>query len=87
MSNYDNVNKYENVNRLEIIDDKGRSYINLGVVGMTFDLQDQGKTLKIFVSNDAEQEKKLRNEILDELTKFSQLLGMYDDQLRNQDKK
>ena len=87
MSNYDNVNKYENVNRLEIIDDKGRSYINLGVVGMTFDLQDQGKTLKIFVSNDAEQEKKVRNEILDELTKFSQLLGMYDDQLRNQDKK
>lgn len=78
---------YDNVNRLEIIDDKGRSYVKLGVTGMTFDLQDQGKTLKIFVTNDAEQEKKLRNEILDELTKFSQLLDMYDDQLRNQDKK
>ena len=82
-----NIKNYNNVNRLEIIDDKGRSYVKLGVTGMTFDLQDQGKTLKIFVSNDAEQEKKLRNEILDELTKFSQLLGMYDDQLRNQDKK
>jgi ADP-dependent phosphofructokinase/glucokinase len=81
------MSKYENVNRLEIIDDKGRSYIKLGVVGMIFDLQDQGKTLKIFVSSDVDQEKKLRNEILDELTKFSQLLGMYDDQLRNQDKK
>jgi ADP-dependent phosphofructokinase/glucokinase len=84
MLDYD---RYNNVSRLEIIDDKGRSYIKLGITGMTFDLQDQGKTLKIFVSNDAEQEKKLRNEILDELTKFSQLLGMYDDQLRNQDKK
>lgn len=82
-----NIKNYNNVSRLEIIDDKGRSYVKLGVTGMTFDLQDQGKTLKIFVSNDAEQEKKLRNEILDELTKFSQLLGMYDDQLRNQDKK
>ena len=82
-----NIKNYNDVNRLEIIDDKGRSYVKLGVTGMTFDLQDQGKTLKIFVSNDADQEKKLRNEILDELTKFSQLLGMYDDQLRNQDKK
>ena len=84
MLDYD---RYNNVSRLEIIDDKGRSYVKLGVTGMTFDLQDQGKTLKIFVSNDVELEKKLRNEILDELTKFSQLLGMYDDQLRNQDKK
>lgn len=50
---------YDNVNRLEIIDDKGRSYVKLGVTGMTFDLQDQGKTLKIFVTNDAEQEKNL----------------------------
>jgi hypothetical protein len=82
-----NIKNYNNVSRLEIIDDKGRSYVKLGVTGMTFDLQDQGKTLKIFVSNDADQEKKLRNEILDGLTKFSQLLGMYDDQLRNQDKK
>lgn len=82
-----NIKNYNDVSRLEIIDDKGRSYVKLGVTGMTFDLQDQGKTLKIFVSNDADQEKKLRNEILDELTKFSQLLGMYDDQLRNQDKK
>lgn len=82
-----NIKNYNNVSRLEIIDDKGRSYLKLGVTGITFDLQDQGKTLKIFVSNDADQEKKVRNEILDELTKFSQLLGMYDDQLRNQDKK
>lgn len=78
---------YDNVNRLEIIDDRGRSYIKLGVTGMTFDLQDQGKTLKIFVSNDADQEKKVRNAILDELTKFNQLLGTYVDQLQNQDKK
>lgn len=78
---------YDNVNRLEIIDDQGRSYIKLGITGMTFDLQDQGKTLKLLVSSDAEQEKQVRNEILDELTKFSQSLGMYDDQLQNQDNK
>lgn len=78
---------YDNVNRLEIIDDQGRSYIKLGITGMTFDLQDQGKTLKLIVSSDAEQEKQVRNEILDELTKFSQSLGMYDDQLQNQDNK
>lgn len=78
---------YDNVNRLEIIDDQGRSYIKLGITGMAFDLQDQGKTLKLIVSSDAEQEKQVRNEILDELTKFSQSLGMYDDQLQNQDNK
>lgn len=78
---------YDNVNRLEIIDDQGRSYIKLGITGMAFDLQDQGKTLKLLVSSDAEQEKQVRNEILDELTKFSQSLGMYDDQLQNQDNK
>jgi uncharacterized membrane protein len=82
-----NIKNYNNVSRLEIIDDKGRSYVKLGVTGMTFDLQDQGKTLKIFLSSDTDQEHLVRKEILDELTKFSQLLGMYDDQLRNQDKK
>jgi hypothetical protein len=70
---------YDNVNRLEIIDDKGRSYIKLGVVGMTFDLQDQGNTLKIFVTSTAEQEKLVRKQMLDELTKLSQAMGLYDD--------
>jgi hypothetical protein len=77
---------YDNVNRLEIIDDQGRSYTKLGVVGMTFDLQDQGKTLKIFVSSDADLEQQVRKQILDELTQFSQNLGLYNDQRSNQEK-
>jgi hypothetical protein len=70
---------YDNVTRIEVIDDQGRSYVKLGVTGMTFDLQDQGRTLKIFVSSDAEQAHKVRNEMLDQLTALSQALGMYDD--------
>jgi hypothetical protein len=48
---------YENVNRLEIIDSKGRSYVEYGIVGMTFDLQDDGHTLKIFVTADQHKAK------------------------------
>jgi hypothetical protein len=70
---------YDAVNRLEIIDADGRSYQRLGVVGMTFDLQDQGRTLKIFVTSDPKTAKQTREQILDELVKFSQELGMYDD--------
>ena len=46
---------------------------------MTFDLQDQGNTLKIFVTSTAEQEKLVRKQMLDELTKLSQAMGLYDD--------
>jgi hypothetical protein len=46
---------------------------------MTFDLQDQGRTLKIFVTSDPKTAKQTREQILDELVKFSQELGMYDD--------
>jgi hypothetical protein len=57
---------YENVSRLEIIDSKGRSYVECGVVGMTFDLQDDGRTLKIFVTADEEKRKQVRSDILDD---------------------
>jgi hypothetical protein len=39
-------------NRLEIIDDQGRSYVywgEEGTVGLEFHRQDDGRTLKIFV--------------------------------------
>jgi hypothetical protein len=41
-----------NANRLEVIDDNGRSYVywgEEGTVGMEFQWQDQGRTVKIFV--------------------------------------
>jgi len=69
--------KYDNVSRLEIIDSKGRSYVEYGIVGMTFDLQDDGRTLKIFVTADEEKANQTREQLLDELTKLSQQMGLY----------
>lgn len=39
----------EKVTRLEVIDADGRSYTMHGIESMEFSLQDDGKTLKIFV--------------------------------------
>jgi hypothetical protein len=39
------------VTRLEVIDDNGRSYVNLHAKPMEFSYQDDGKTLKIFCAN------------------------------------
>jgi hypothetical protein len=68
---------YENVSRLEIIDSKGRSYVEYGIVGMTFDLQDDGRTLKIFVTADEEKANQTRKQLFDELTQLSQEMGLY----------
>lgn len=39
-----------NVTRLEVIDGEGRSYVNYGVGNIEFSLQDEGRTLKIFIT-------------------------------------
>jgi len=42
----------EKVNRVEVIDQKGRSYVNYNTNNKTeISLQDGGKTLKVFISN------------------------------------
>jgi hypothetical protein len=42
----------EKVNRVEVIDQKGRSYVNWKPKNKTkISLQDGGKTLKVFISN------------------------------------
>ena len=41
----------EGVTRLEVIDSEGRSYTNYLVRNITFSLQDDGKTLKLFVED------------------------------------
>jgi len=61
---------YNNVSRLEIIDDNGRSYVKLGVTGMTFDLQDQDKTLKIFLSSDPKKEKEIKEKLFNEMIQY-----------------
>ena len=42
----------EKVDRVEVIDQKGRSYVNWKPTNKTeLSLQDDGKTLKVFISN------------------------------------
>lgn len=41
----------EKITRLEVIDDEGRQFVRYFEAGeMKFDLQDEGRTLKIFLS-------------------------------------
>lgn len=40
----------EQVTRVEVIDQEGRSYVNWNVNAVEFSLQDDAKTLKIFLS-------------------------------------
>lgn len=40
------------VTRLEVIDSKGRSYTNWGVTKLDYQLQDDGRTLKIFTDGE-----------------------------------
>ena len=40
---------YGDVTRIEVIDAKGRSYANNSVESFVWSLQDEGKTLKVFV--------------------------------------
>jgi hypothetical protein len=44
-----NNSNFQYVNRVEVIDAKGRSYVKYGVTGIEFSLQDDGKTLKLFL--------------------------------------
>lgn len=69
---------YEKVSRVEVIDNNGRVYTQLGVVGMTFDLQDDGQTLKLFVTSDPNKEREVREKMLKEMVELRQILGLCD---------
>lgn len=73
--NEDKMN-YEKVSRVEVIDNNGRAYTQLGVVGMTFDLQDDGQTLKIFVTSDPKKEKEIKEKMFNEMIELRQILGL-----------
>ena len=45
----DTVKVLEDVNRVEVVDDQGRAYVNHGVSEVCYSLQDDGKTLKVFI--------------------------------------
>ena len=40
---------YQDVTRVEVIDDEGRVYVNTDVAYVVTDLQDEGRTLKVFI--------------------------------------
>ena len=44
------------VNRVEVIDNKGRAYTKYNVEGVYCQLQDDGKTLKVFVQYKQEED-------------------------------
>lgn len=44
------------VNRVEVIDNKGRSYVRYGVEEVVYQLQDNDRTLKLFVRYKEEEE-------------------------------
>lgn len=43
--------KFDFVNRIEVIDETGRAYTNYKVDGLTTCLQDDGRTLKLFITS------------------------------------
>jgi hypothetical protein len=40
----------EKITRLEIIDENGRAYVSRDIAGLEVHLQDDGRTLKLFIS-------------------------------------
>tara|TARA_R110001606_G_scaffold169477_1_gene314556 strand:+ start:4319 stop:4564 length:246 start_codon:yes stop_codon:yes gene_type:complete len=40
----------EKITRLEIIDESGRAYVSRDIAGLEVHLQDDGRTLKLFIS-------------------------------------
>ena len=75
---------YENVTQVEVIDENGQSYIKYGIVGMTFELQDDGRILKLYLTNEKKQEadklNKLRKimELRKEIYEFNRDFESYD---------
>ena len=49
------VDDFKDVNRVEVIDRFGRSYSNWNVEDVEFSLQNDGRTLKIFLKDNLRQ--------------------------------
>ena len=81
---------YENVTQVEVIDENGQSYIKYGIVGMTFELQDDGRILKLYLTNEKKQEadklNKLRKimELRKEIYEFNRDFESYDAYVKSQ---
>lgn len=51
IKNLDTVELLENVNRVEVIDEHGRSYVHYNAGKVEYSIQDNGRTLKIFIES------------------------------------
>jgi hypothetical protein len=47
---------WKKINRVEVIDNNGRQLVRHEVTDLTFDLQDDGKTLKMFITYTPEED-------------------------------
>ena len=47
----DTVEDVPHINRVEVIDETGRAYVNMNVEYVQYSLQDGGHTLKLFVTS------------------------------------
>lgn len=56
------MTSFDTVTRVELIDGSGRVYVNMNVVELLLSLQDDERTLKIFVE-DSKDENKTPNNI------------------------
>lgn len=50
------MDNYSKVNRVEVIDNKGRAYTKYNVESVYCQLQDDGKTLKVFIQYNQEED-------------------------------
>ena len=46
----------DKVTRFEVVDNKGRSYVKHGVKDLSFQIQDDGTTIKVFLQYEDEEE-------------------------------
>lgn len=54
VADMDNLLVPQEITRLEVIDEKGRSYVNMDVQTIATSVQDDGRTLKLFVTSGGE---------------------------------
>ena len=53
---HENIMFSNKVNRFEVIDNKGRSYVKHVVKDLSFQIQDDGTTIKVFLQYEDEEE-------------------------------
>lgn len=51
---------FDKVTRVEVIDDSGRAYVQCDIEKVSFDIQDEGRTLKVFVAKPIDMDCKIK---------------------------